>query len=82
MGEAANTRLNQWLEAQGFRDQGVLTDGYSTSYLRPEGQEGNVWFGPDQYASLTDPAIRKWIEWLFGRLGYGAAAPYPGAAAA
>jgi hypothetical protein len=79
----ARTRLNQWLESQGFIDQGVYGDYGATSYTRPEGEEGNIIFDESDFEQLTDPTIRRWIQWLMGRMGYapGLQIEYPGVVA-
>tara|TARA_R110000824_G_scaffold160638_1_gene335533 strand:+ start:494 stop:1741 length:1248 start_codon:yes stop_codon:yes gene_type:complete len=79
----ARTRLNQWLESQGFIDQGVYGDYGATSYTRPEDETGNIIFDESDFEQLTDPTIRRWIQWLMGRMGYapGLQIEYPGVVA-
>ena len=78
----ARTRLTQWLrDDMGFDAQGVLSSAGETSWQRPEGESGNIAFSAADYAKITDPTLRAWIQWLMGKMGYSTPTKYPLAAA-
>jgi hypothetical protein len=77
----ARNRLNTWLQGLGYDPQGVIGTYGQTDYIRPEGYEGPLQFGEADYATIEDPTIRQWIQWLMGEMGYSPQITYPGAAA-
>lgn len=77
----ARNRLNTWLQGLGYDPQGVIGSYGQTDYIRPEGYEGALQFGETDYATIEDPTIRQWIQWLMGEMGYSPQITYPGAAA-
>jgi|TARA_R110000824_G_scaffold160637_1_gene335530 hypothetical protein len=78
----ARTRMNKWLQELGYSPTGTMGTYGETVYQRPTGAEGAVQFSGEDYARLTDPQVRKWIEWLMGEMGHGPSANYPGTVAA
>ena len=74
--------MNKWLQELGYSPTGTMGTYGETVYQRPTGAEGAVQFSGEDYARLTDPQVRKWIEWLMGEMGHGPSANYPGTVAA
>lgn len=68
--------MQSFLRGQGYQGQGNVGQYGERSFSRPGGS-GPINFSPEMFNYFTDPALKGWMQWLFGARGLASPSPYP-----
>ena len=66
-----------WMRGLGYTPQGVLGRYGETTYAPPAERADPWYFAPSLFEAVSDPAVKPWLQFLFGELGYTGRIPQP-----
>ena len=72
------SEAENFLRAQSFTPLGAVGRYGQRRYSPPAGTAAPFNFAPSLFTSITDPALRDWIRYLFGERGYTTRIARPG----
>ena len=66
-----------WMRGLGYTPQGVMGRYGETTYAPPAERADPWYFAPSLFEAVSDPAVKPWLQFLFGELGYTGRIPQP-----